>query len=76
MNTFSTPTTAKTAQYFFDFLPAATGSIPAPTFPFPLLYDFTLQAILYYYPNTANPGHYTTSPRDFYNFATGKIITM
>jgi len=27
--------------------------------------------VLYYYPDTNNPGHYTSSPRYFYNFATG-----
>lgn len=40
------------------------------------LYDFTLNAWLYYYPNLSEPGHYTSNPRDFYNFATGKFITM
>src|SRR5262249_42630737 len=47
-----------------------------PSFPFPYLYDFTLNTVLYYYPDTNNPGHYTTNPRYFYNFATGQIITM
>jgi hypothetical protein len=27
-------------------------------------------------PSLNNPGHYTTNPRYFYNFATGQIITM
>ena len=48
----------------------------SPTFGFPYLYDFTLKAVLYYYPNTSVPGHYTSNPRYFYNFATGKIITQ
>jgi hypothetical protein len=48
----------------------------SPSFPFPYLYDFTLNTVLYYYPDTNNPGHYTTNPRYFYNFATGQIITM
>ncbi len=43
---------------------------------FPYLYDFTLNAWLYYYPNPSQPGHYTSNPRDFYNFATGQIITL
>ena len=42
---------------------------------FPYLYDFNLNSFLYYYPDTKNPGHYTSNPRYFYNFATGKIIT-
>ena len=53
-----------------------TGSIPATLFSFPYLYDFTLQAVIYYFPNPQNPGRYTTNPRYFYNSATGKIITM
>ena len=43
---------------------------------FPYLYDFTLNAWLYYFPNTANPGHYTTNPRWFANMTTGKTFTM
>jgi hypothetical protein len=43
---------------------------------FPYVYDFTLNAWLYYYPNPSEPGHYTSNPRDFYDFATGKVITM
>ena len=27
-------------------------------------------------PDPNRPGHYTTNPRYFYNFATGQIITM
>ncbi|HWT07166.1 MAG TPA: hypothetical protein VN224_15480, partial [Xanthomonadales bacterium] len=46
------------------------------TYPFPYLYDFTLGAFLYYYPDTNNPQHYTTSPRYFYNFTTSQIVTI
>ena len=38
--------------------------------------DFPLQSIVYYDPNPNGPGYYTTNPRSFFNFATGKIITM
>jgi len=48
----------------------------SPSFPFPYLYDFSLNTVLYYFPDPNNPGHYTTNPRYFYNFATGQIITM
>jgi len=48
----------------------------SPSFPFPYLYDFSLNTALYYYPDPHNPGRYTTNPRYFYNFATGQIITM
>lgn len=43
---------------------------------FPYLYDFTLNAFLCYFPDTGNPCHYTTNPRYFANFGTGKIFTM
>ncbi len=65
----------KSGAYLYDF---ASGHwfYTSPSYPFPYLYDFTLQTILYYFPDTNNPGHYTTNPRSFYNFATGKVITM
>jgi hypothetical protein len=61
--------------YLYD---SASGHFfyTSPSFPFPYLYDFSLMALLYYYPDTSLAGHYTTSPRYFYNFSTGKIITM
>ena len=55
--------------------PAATGSTPSTTL-FPYLYDFTLNDWLYYFPDTKNPGHYTTNPRFFSNLTTGKIFSM
>lgn len=42
---------------------------------FPYVYDFALNAWLWYYPNTNEPGHYTTNPRYFYNFGTSQVIT-
>jgi hypothetical protein len=48
----------------------------SPSFPFPYLYDFSLNTVLYYFPDPNRPGHYTTNPRYFYDFATGQIITM
>jgi uncharacterized repeat protein (TIGR01451 family) len=65
----------KSGAYFYDF---ASGHwfYTGPSYPFPYLYDFTLQTILYYYPDLKNPGHYSTSPRAFYNFASGKVITI
>jgi hypothetical protein len=61
--------------YFYDT--ASTHFFyTSPSFPFPYLYDFSLNTVLYYYPDTQRPGHYTTNPRYFYNFATGQIITM
>ena len=61
--------------YFYDFM-STHFFYTSPSFPFPYLYDFSLNTVLYYYPDTNNPGHYTTNPRYFYNFATGQIITM
>ena len=43
---------------------------------FPYLYDFTLNAWIFYFPDTKNAGHYTTNPRYFVNLATGQIFTM
>ncbi len=43
---------------------------------FSYLYDFTLNAWIYYFPDTKNAGHYTTNPRYFANLATGQIFTM
>ncbi len=43
---------------------------------FPYLYDFTLNTWIYYFPDTKNPGHYTTNPRYFSNLTSGKIFTM
>ena len=39
------------------------------------LYDFSLNTVLYYFPDPNHPGRYTSNPRYFYNFATGQIIT-
>jgi beta-glucanase (GH16 family) len=43
---------------------------------FPFLYDFSLNAWLYYVPDAKNPGHYTTSPRYFVNMTTRQTFTM
>ena len=60
--------------YFYDFT-SKTFFYTSPTFPFPYLYDFSLNTFLYYYPNTSSPGHYTSNPRYFYDFASQTIIT-
>jgi hypothetical protein len=43
---------------------------------FPYIYDFTLNTFIYYFPDTKNPGHYTTNPRYFANLSTSVIFTM
>jgi hypothetical protein len=60
--------------YFYDF---ASGHwwYSSPSL-FPYVYDFTLNAWLYYFPDTKNPGHYTTNPRYFSNLNTGQIFQM
>ncbi len=65
---------AKSGIYFYDFA-SQTFFYTSPSFPFPYLYDFSLNAVLYYYPDTTNADHYTTIPRYFYNTSTGQIIT-
>lgn len=61
--------------FFYDF---ASGHFfyTSPSFGFPYLYDFSLNAVLYYFPDQQRPEHYTTNPRYFFNYATGRIITM
>ena len=60
--------------YLYDFA-SDTFFYTSPSFPFPYLYDFSLNSVVYYYPDPNEPGHYTTNPRYFYNFGTGQIIT-
>ena len=64
----------KQGAYLYDF---ATGHFFYTT-PglFPYLYDFTLNCWLYYYPDSSNPGHYTSNPRTFLNLTTGKMVNM
>ena len=64
----------KSGVYLYDF--KSNGFFyTSPTFPFPYLYDFTLNTVLYYYPDPSNAGHYNTNGvRYFYRFDTGKII--
>ena len=64
----------KNGVYLYDFQ-SGDYFYTSPTFPFPYLYDFTLGP-LYYYPDTNNPGRYTTNPRFFYDFEMGLIISF
>ena len=53
--------------YLYDF--ASSGFFyTSPSFSYPYLYDFNLNAVVYFYQGTSNP-------RYFYNFGTRKIIT-
>ena len=61
--------------YFYDF---QSGSFffTSPSFGFPYLYDFSLNTVLYYYPDPSDAGRYNTNGvRYFYRFDTGQIIT-
>ncbi|HMF80467.1 MAG TPA: right-handed parallel beta-helix repeat-containing protein [Candidatus Acidoferrum sp.] len=60
--------------YFYDFA-SSSFFYTSPTL-FPDLYDFSLNAWLYYLPDVNNPGRYSHNPRWFYNFATGQWITL
>ena len=60
--------------YFYDFA-SSSFFYTSPTL-FPFLYDFSLNAWLYYLPDASNPGRYTHNPRWFFNFATGQWITL
>ena len=60
--------------YFYDFA-SNDFFYTSPVFPFPYLYDFNLNTVLYYYPDPNHAGHYNTNGyRFFYDFATGKVI--
>lgn len=61
--------------YFYDF---SSGHwwYTNRTWPFPYLYDFSLNALLFEYADTNNAGHYTTNPRYFYDFGLNQIITL
>ena len=61
--------------YLYDF--QSNGFFySSPAFPFPYLYDFTLNTVLYYYTDPNHAGRYNTNGiRYFYDFATGKIIS-
>ncbi|MDB5071866.1 MAG: peptidase [Candidatus Eremiobacteraeota bacterium] len=61
-------------QYLYDFPSGHFWYTGANLWPY--VYDFTLNAFLYYYPDTQNAGHYTTNPRYFYNFGTNQIIRL
>lgn len=62
--------------FFYDFQSAHYWYTTAANFPY--LYDFTLGAWLYYFPDAgdATHTHYTTKPRYFSNLTTGAIITI
>ena len=60
--------------YFYDFQ-SSDFFYTSPVFPFPYLYDFNLNSVLYYYPDPNDPGHYNTNGvRIFYVFSTGQNI--
>jgi len=60
--------------YFYDFASSSFFYTSPSTFPY--LYDFSLNAWLYYLPDASNPGHYSHNPRWFFNFATGQWINL
>jgi hypothetical protein len=62
------------AIYFYDFA-SSSFFYTSPTL-FPDLYDFSLNAWLYYLPDASNPGRYSHNPRWFFNFATGQWINL
>ncbi len=66
----------KSGVYLYDFK-SSSFFYTSPTFPFPYLYDFTLNTVLYYFPDPNSAGHYNTDGvRYFYNFSTGKVIVL
>ena len=65
----------KSGVYFYDFK-SGGYFYTSPTFPFPYMYDFTLNSVVYYYPDPNNAGRYNTDGyRFFYVFSTGQTIS-
>lgn len=65
----------KAGVYLYDF---KSGSFfyTSPTFPFPYLYDFSRQSVIYYYPDPGNAGRYNTNGvRYFFDCATGETFS-
>lgn len=60
--------------YLYDFQ-SGSWFYTSSSFPFPYLYDFSLNATLYWFPDIYDSQRYTSHPRYFYNFATGQVIT-
>ena len=60
--------------YFYDFQ-SSDFFYTSPKFPFPYLYNFHLQTVLYYYLDPTRVDRYNTDGvRYFYDFNTGQII--
>ena len=61
--------------YLYDFK-SSDFFYTSPIFPFPYLYDFNLNSVVYYYPDPNNSGRYNTDGvRYFYVFSTGQIVS-
>ncbi len=61
--------------YLYDFT-SSDFFYTSPAFPFPYLFDFGLNSVVYYYPDPSNAGHYNTNGvRYFYVVNTGQIIS-
>jgi hypothetical protein len=60
--------------YFYDFQ-SGHWWYTGPSL-FQNIYDFTLGAWIYYFPDPSNPGHYTTNPRKFAYDMTHVVFTM
>jgi uncharacterized repeat protein (TIGR01451 family) len=69
-----TPTSSASGVYLWDQSSGHWWYTSSGNFPY--LYDFTVKAWLYYYPDPKNAGHYTTNPRYFVNLTTNQIFTM
>jgi hypothetical protein len=59
--------------YLYDFA-SSHWWYTSRLYPFPYVYDFSLNALLYYYPDANNAGHSTANPRYFYDFGISQII--
>ena len=61
--------------YLYDFK-SGTFFYTNPTFGFPYLYDFSRRSVVYYYPDSTNPGRYNTNgTRYFYDYNAQQVFT-
>jgi len=69
-----TSVNATTSVYLYDLSSGHWWYTSSSLFPY--LYDFAMNAWIFYFLNPNSPGHYTTNPRYFANLTTGAIFTM
>ncbi len=60
--------------FLYDFQ-SDTFWYTSPSYPFPYLFDFRLNSVIYYFRDPTDPNRYSRNPRYFFNFGTNQVIT-